>query len=92
MIEKMKAVPTAYLIDAEGTVGRLYAAKTTPHMFVIDRSGTLVYAGGIDDIASTDIDDISRAHNYVREALDASMAGKSVQVSLSRSYGCSVKY
>lgn len=91
-IQRMKAVPTAYLIDAEGTVGKLYAAKTTPHMFVIDRSGTLVYAGGIDDIASTDIDDIPRAHNYVREALDAAMGGKSVQVSVSRSYGCSVKY
>ena len=80
------------LLDAEGTAGKEYGAKTTPHIFIIDPQGTLIYAGGIDDIASTDIDDIARAHSYVREALDAAMAGKPVQVSVSRSYGCSVKY
>jgi hypothetical protein len=91
-IGKMKAVPTAYLIDDQGAVGRMYAAKTTPHMFIIDPGGTLIYAGGIDDIPSTDINDIATARNYVREALDEAMAGKPVAVSVSRSYGCSVKY
>jgi peroxiredoxin len=91
-IAKEKAVPTAYLVDADGTVGKAYGAKTTPHMYVIDREGVLVYAGGIDDIASTDVDDIPKAKNYVSAALDAAMGGKDVAVKTSRSYGCGVKY
>jgi peroxiredoxin len=87
-----KSAATAYLVDAEGTVGKMYGAKTTPHMFVINPEGTLLYAGGIDDIASTDQDDLSRATNYVRSALDAAMAGGVVKVKESRPYGCSVKY
>ena len=89
---KEKAVPTAYLVDADGTVGKAYGAKTTPHMYVIDREGVLVYAGGIDDIASTDVDDIPKAKNYVSAALDAAMGGRDVAVKTSRSYGCGVKY
>ena len=87
-----KAKPTAYLVDADGTVGRMYEAKTTPHMFVIGPDGVLLYAGAIDDIASTDADDLAIARNYVTAALDAAMAGKPVEVKTSKPYGCSVKY
>jgi len=86
------AASTAYLIDANGAVGRLYGAKTTPHMFVIDPRGTVVYAGAIDDTPSTDREDVPRAKNYVSAALDEAMAGKPVAVSSSQPYGCSVKY
>ena len=91
-IASMNAAPSAYLVDAEGRVGRLFAAKSTPTMYVIDPRGKIVYGGGIDDIASTNPEDIAKARNYVREALDLSLAGKSVEVSSSRAYGCSVKY
>jgi hypothetical protein len=87
-----KYAGTAYLIDADGTAGMSYGAKTTPHMFVIDPKGTLIYAGAIDDKPSTNRDDIVRATNYVSQALDAAMAGKTVTTKESRSYGCSVKY
>ena len=83
---------TAYLIDEDGTVGKMYGAKTTPHMYVIDKSGMLVYAGGIDDKASADVDDIQDAKNYVASALDELLAGKEVSVQSSAPYGCSVKY
>jgi len=83
---------SAYLIDADGTVGRMYEAKTTPHMYVIDPEGTLVYAGAIDDHPSTKIADIEGATNYVQLALDASMAGEEVETDWTKSYGCSVKY
>ncbi len=88
--EKSRA--TAYLVDKDGTVGQAYGAKTTPHMFVINPEGTLIYEGGIDDKASTNREDLKTAVNYVREALDAAMSGKPVQVKTSRPYGCSVKY
>ncbi len=91
-ITEMKAVPTAYLIDANGDVGQLYGAKATPTMAVVDPTGKLVYEGGIDDIASTNIEDIPRAHNFLREVLDAALAGKPVPLTSSRAYGCSVKY
>ena len=91
-MERVKASPSAYLIDAEGEVGRLYAAKSTPTMFIVDPRGILIYAGGIDDTPTTDPAEVSRSRNYVREALDLAMAGKPVAVTYSRSYGCSVKY
>jgi hypothetical protein len=91
-MERMKSTPSAYLVDAEGTVGRLYAAKTTPTMYVVDPGGILIYAGGIDDTPSTAVDAAPKARNYVREALDLAMAGKPVEVTYSRAYGCSVKY
>ncbi len=91
-MEQMKAAPTAYLIDAEGAVGRLYSAKTTPTMFIVDPLGTLIYAGGIDDTPSTDAGEVPHSRNYIREALDLALAGKPVAVTYSRSYGCSVKY
>ncbi len=87
-----KAVPTAYLVDENGATGKLYGAKTTPHMFVIDSKGILRYAGAIDDLPSTKPSDIEKSTNYVSTALDALMAGKSVAVKSSTPYGCSVKY
>lgn len=86
------ASPTAYLLDTDGRVGRAYGARTTPHMFLIDPSGTLLYAGGIDDKPSTDKADIATAKNYVEAALDEAMARKPVSTSTSPPYGCSVKY
>jgi peroxiredoxin len=86
------AVPTAVLLDPDGTVGRAYGAKTTPHMYVIDPKGTLLYAGGIDDRPSTDPGDIAGARNHVDQALAEAMAGKPVAVASSTPYGCSVKY
>jgi peroxiredoxin len=91
-IAEEKSVPTAYLIDESGEVGKKYEAKTTPHMFVINPEGILLYAGGIDDKPSTDRDDIKTATNYVSLALDAAMAGQEVKVTASKPYGCSVKY
>jgi peroxiredoxin len=86
------ATPTAVLLDADGKVGRAYGAKTTPHMFVIDPKGTVVYAGAIDDKPSTDVADVATSKNYVLAALDEAMAGKSVSVASTQPYGCSVKY
>lgn len=87
-----KIASTAILIDAHGKVGREYAAKTTPDMFIIDPAGKLVYAGAIDDIASADPDDIAKANNYVKTSLEAVMSGKPVAAPTTKSYGCSVKY
>lgn len=83
---------SAYLLDTDGNVGRAYGAKTTPHMYVIDPAGKLVYAGGIDDKPSTDVADIATAKNFVAAALDEALAGKPVTVATSTPYGCSVKY
>lgn len=91
-IESMKAAPTAVLLDPKGTVAKLYEAKTTPDMFVIDPQGQLIYKGAIDDKPTTDIADVTGAKNYVSEALDAAMSGKPVAVSATTPYGCSVKY
>lgn len=92
LIARKHAHPTAYLIDSDGKVGREYGAKTTPHMFVIDPEGTVLYAGGIDDKPSTDVADIATAKNYVKAALDEALAGQPVAVTSSQPYGCSVKY
>ena len=92
LLSEKGAAPSAYLVDASGKVGHLYGARTTPHMFVIDPQGTLVYAGGIDDKPSTDQADIAGATNYVAAALDDTLAGKAVRTSVSKPYGCSVKY
>ena len=83
---------TAYLVDADGKVGKIYGAKTTPHMFVVDPKGVLIYAGAIDDKPSTKLEDIEGAVNFVKAALDAGMKGEVILVSSTASYGCSVKY
>ena len=86
------AAQTAVLLDPKGTIGRLYDARTTPHMFVIDQKGTLVYNGAIDDKPTTDRADVPGANNYVSAALTEAMAGKPVTKATSRPYGCNVKY
>jgi hypothetical protein len=82
----------ALLLDSQGTVGKLYGARTTPHMFVIDPQGKLAYDGAIDSIRSTDSEDVAHATNYVNSAIDALSAGKPVEPSSTEPYGCSVKY
>jgi len=81
-----------YLIDSSGAVGKAYGAKTTPHMFVINKEGVLVYNGAIDSKASTKADDISSSDNYVAKALDATLDGKPVATGKTEPYGCGVKY
>ena len=83
---------SAVLMDDAGTVGKAYAARTTPHMYVIDPAGKLVYAGGIDDKRSANPADVKDAKNFVRAALGESMAGKPVSTPTATPYGCSVKY
>jgi peroxiredoxin len=83
---------TAVLIDESGNVGRAYDARTTPHMYVINDSGTLVYAGGIDSIPSSSKADIAKADNYVLAALADLKAGRAIATATSKPYGCSVKY
>jgi len=91
-IERVHADPTAAILDPSGEIGKLYGAKTTPHMFIIDPNGKLIYAGAIDDKATTDVGDVKGAKNYVSAALTEAMAGQPVQVASTRPYGCSVKY
>lgn len=83
---------TAYLLDPSGKVGRMYDAKTTPNMYIINPEGNLIYAGAIDDKRSTDQADIKTAHNYVSSVLDDCLAGKKVEPMATTPYGCSVKY
>ena len=86
------ARPAAYLLDPSGVAGKAYDARTTPHMYVVNKAGTLVYAGGIDDKPTADPADIKGARNHVLAALSELKAGKPVSVPTSRPYGCSVKY
>jgi hypothetical protein len=86
------AASTAYFRDQSGAVGRLYAAKTTPHMYVITPTGTLAYQGAIDSIRSAETSDIAKATNYVTAALTAVKEGQPVKITSSQPYGCSVKY
>ncbi len=92
LTETRGAAPTAVVLDPEGKLGHLYDARTTPHMFIVNGEGTLVYMGGIDDKATTDADDIKTAKNYVRAALDNLAADAPVENAVTRPYGCSVKY
>lgn len=91
-IAEWKIASTALLIDEDGTVGKAYDAKVTPHMFVINGEGEIVYNGAIDSKRSTNPKDIADATNYVKAALDAVMAGEAVEVANTQPYGCSVKY
>lgn len=83
---------TAILLDTSGKMGKAFGATATPHMFVIDPKGKVIYAGAIDSIASTEQDDIAKATNYVDEALQAALAGEPVKTPQSQAYGCGVKY
>ena len=91
-LTRMHAAPTAAILDPTGAIGRLYQAKTTPHMFVIDPTGKLIYQGAIDDKPTTDETDLKGARNYVTEALTDAIEGKPILVTATRPYGCSVKY
>ena len=86
------AAPSAVILDEKGEIGRLYEAKTTPHMYIIDADGKLAYMGGIDSIASANPADIGKATQYVPAALAQVMNGEPVASSVTRPYGCSVKY
>ena len=92
LTKSRNAAPTAVLLDEKGDVGRLYGAKTTPHMFIVDPAGKLIYAGGIDSIASPDPEDLPKATQYVKVALTEAMSGKPVSQAVTAPYGCSVKY
>lgn len=86
------AAPSAIILDEKGEIGKTYNARTTPHMFVINAKGTLVYKGAIDDTPSANPADIPKSQNYVRDALAAMTAGKAPDPDSTRAYGCSVKY
>ncbi|MDP1741310.1 thioredoxin family protein [Polaromonas sp.] len=87
-----QAAPTATLMDESGQIGQLYGAKTTPHMYIVSPQGQLIYAGGIDSIASARVDDIKTATNYVRQGLNEALGGRAITLASSRAYGCSIKY
>lgn len=86
------AAPKATLIDKDSQVGKLYDARTTPHMYLIDPQGKLIYAGAIDDKRWANTADTKKANNHVRAALGEAMAGKAVSVTATSPYGCTVKY
>ena len=86
------ALPTVILLDEKGVVGHMYGATNTPHMYIVDKAGILVYAGAIDDRPTTRRADVQGANNYVRAALESVMAGQPVKTPVTRAYGCTVKY
>jgi len=90
--KKRNAMPTNIILDADGSLGKLYNAQTSPHVFIINPEGTLVYKGGIDSINSTKAADIPKAVPYVKAALEALAAGKKVPNPSTAPYGCSIKY
>ena len=85
-------VPTATVMDTDGKIGRAYGARTTPHMYVIDPAGKLVYAGAIDSKPTSNAADIKTATNYVNQTIGEVLAGKAVSQPTTRAYGCSIKY
>jgi hypothetical protein len=89
---EQKAAATHTLMDESGSIGQQYAARTTPHMYIISPQGNLVYAGGIDSIASARADDIKQATNYIKQSLGETLAGKPISAATTKPYGCSVKY
>lgn len=90
---KEKSSPmTAMLMDEEGTIGKSYGARTTPHMYIVNPQGTLVYAGGIDSIPSGRVEDIKTATNYVKQGLGEALAGKALTAASTQPYGCTIKY
>jgi peroxiredoxin len=91
-MKSKKAVPSATVVDTKGKIGRAYGARTTPHMYLIDPAGKLVYAGAIDSKPTANPADIKTATNYVVQAIEEALAGKPVSQPVTRAYGCSVKY
>lgn len=92
VLAEKKSNASHYLLDHDGSIGKAYGAKTTPHMFVIDKAGNLAYQGAIDDKPTADSADIATASNYVNEALAALKAGTPIKTATTKSYGCFVKY
>lgn len=90
--QERQSTPSAILMDEDGVVGKAYAARVTPHMYLIDPQGKLIYAGGIDSIPSARADDIPKATQYVRAALGEALAGKPVSAPTTQAYGCTIKY
>lgn len=90
--KKYNSAATEILLDVDGTVGRAFEAKVTPHMYVINKEGRLAYQGAIDDKATADQADIKGAKNYVSEALDATLNGQKILLASTKAYGCGVKY
>jgi hypothetical protein len=86
------AAPTAFLLDPQSRIARAYGATVTPHMYIVDAAGLLVYRGGIDSIPSSSVSDVPKAKQYVRLALDEVLTGKPVSEASTRPYGCSLKY
>ena len=92
LTKSRNAVPTAVILDPEGEIGRIYNARTTPHMYVVGQNGTMMYMGAIDDAPSSQTADVQKANNYVRTALGEVLNGKPVTTSTTQPYGCTVKY
>lgn len=92
LTSQRNAAPSAVLLDPEGTIGQLYGARTTPHMYIIDPEGRLVYMGAIDDKPSANEADVETANNYVSMALSATQQGQPAEPAVTQPYGCSVKY
>jgi len=91
-MQTQKASATRTLMDEDGTVGKAYGARTTPHMYIVDPKGRLIYAGGIDSVPSSRIDDIKTAVNYVKQGVREALAGQPLAAATTRPYGCSIKY
>jgi peroxiredoxin len=92
LTKSRKAAPAAFLFDPDGKVGHAYDARTTPHMYVIDKAGVLAYMGAIDDKPTANLADLKTARPYLKEAVEAVFAGEPVKVASTRAYGCSIKY
>lgn len=92
IMKQNNATPTARILDSSGEIGALYDARTTPHMFVINADGVLVYKGAIDDIPSAKPSDTAKANNFVKQAVNALLAGEDIKTPVTNPYGCSVKY
>jgi peroxiredoxin len=92
LTRKRSAAPAAFLLDPQSKIARAYGATVTPHMYIIDASGMLAYKGGIDSIPSSNVDDVPKARQYVRVAMDEVLAGKPVTEASTRPYGCTLKY
>ena len=92
LTKSRNAAPAAFLFDPDGKVGHAYDARTTPHMYVIDKAGVLAYMGAIDDKPTSNLADLKTARPYLKEALEAVVAGQPVKLASTRAYGCSIKY
>ncbi len=92
LTKSRNASPAAFLLDTDGKVGHMYDARTTPHMYVIDKAGVLAYMGAIDDKPTANVADLKTARPYLKEAVEAVLAGEPVKVASTRAYGCSIKY